>query len=151
RARVMRRAARRVAGTVASPAGSGPARVARYAVAGLLATGLYFLAVTLLVEGAGIGPVAAAGAATLLVIAMSYVVNRRWVFDSDRPHGSALSRFRAASALSTLPNTGLMHLAVRTLGWPFLAGLVLTTAVVPPTNFLLNSLWCFRPAAPPSG
>ena len=144
-------AARRVAGAVAGPAGSGPARAGRYVVAGLLATGQYFAAVALLVEGAGIGPVAAAAAATVLVIATSYVVNRRWVFDSDRPHRSALSRFVAASALSILLNTGLMHLAVRILGWPYLAGLLLATAVVPPTNFLLNSLWCFRPAAPPTG
>jgi putative flippase GtrA len=144
----MRPAARRVAGTVAGLAGRAPAR---YVVAGLLASGLYVAAVALLVEGAGIGPVAAAAAATVLVIATSYVVNRRWVFDSDRPHRSALSRFVTASALSILLNTGLMHLAVRLLGWPYLAGLLLATAVVPPTNFLLNALWCFRPAAPRTG
>jgi hypothetical protein len=43
-----------------------------------------------------------------------------------------------------------MFLAVERLGWDKLAGLVLTTLVVPPVNFLVNWLWCFRKVAPPA-
>jgi putative flippase GtrA len=43
-----------------------------------------------------------------------------------------------------------MYLSVRVLGWWYMVGLVLSTAVVPPTNFAINYLWCFRPAAPPA-
>jgi putative flippase GtrA len=124
------------------------ARVFRYGVAGLSATVLYFSAVALLVELAGVRPVPAAGVATVLVITASYVVNRGWVFGTDRSHASAFPRFLTASALSIVLNTGLMYLSVDVLGWWYAAGLVLATVVVPPTNFVINFLWCFRPAAP---
>lgn len=126
------------------------ARAFRYGVAGLFAAVLYFGAVAGLVEMAGADPVPAAVAATLLVIVTSYLVNRSWVFATDRSHGSAFSRFLAASALSIVVNAALMYLSVHVLEWRYLAGLVLTTAVVPPTNFVINYLWCFRPAAPPA-
>jgi putative flippase GtrA len=41
-----------------------------------------------------------------------------------------------------------MYLWVDMPGWWYAAGLVLAAVVVPPTNFVINSLWCFRPAAP---
>jgi putative flippase GtrA len=125
-----------------------PTRVFRYGVAGLFATALYFSAVAGLVEVADADPVPAAGAATVLVVVTSYMVNRGWVFDTDRSHASAFPRFLAASALSIALNTGLMYLSVHVLGWRYVAGLVLATVVVPPTNFVINYLWCFRPAAP---
>jgi putative flippase GtrA len=125
------------------------ARAVRYGFAGLFATAVYFGTVALLVEAAGARPVPAAAAATLLVIVTSYVVNRGWVFDTDRSHASAFARFAAASALSLALNTGLMYLSVSVLGWPYVAGLGLAMLVVPPTNFAINYLWCFRPAAPP--
>ena len=135
-------------------AGSPPTllgRAIRYGLAGLFATMLYFGAVAALVEVAGTRPVPAAGIATVLVIAISYAVNRRWVFDTDRSHASAFSRFVAASVLSIGLNTGLMYLSVHVLGWWYVAGLALATAVVPPTNFTVNYLWCFRSAAPRRG
>lgn len=139
----------RFAGILRRPSRSLVGRVFRYGVAGLFAAALYFGAVTALVELAGLGPVPAAVAATVLVIVTSYLVNRRWVFATDRSHGSAFTRFLVASALSIVINAALMYLSVHVLGWRYLTGLLLTTAVVPPVNFAINYLWCFRPAAPP--
>lgn len=137
-----------IMGAVTDPPRTLLGRVVRYGIAGLLATVLYFGAVAVLVEVAHIGPVAAAAIATVLVLVASYVINRGWVFDTDRSHASAFTRFLAASALSLVLNTGLMYLSVRVLGWWYVAGLVLATAVVPPTNFAINYFWCFRQAAP---
>jgi putative flippase GtrA len=122
-------------------------RALRYGVAGLAATMLYFCAVAALVEVAVVGPVAAAAAATGLVIVSSYVVNRTWVFDARRTHGAAVWRFLVASAFSMVLNAGLMYLSVQVLRWWYVAGLLLTTAVVPPTNFVINYVWCFQSAA----
>jgi putative flippase GtrA len=88
----------------------------------------------------------AAGLATVVVIATSYLVNRYWVFSTNRSHASALLRFASASGFSIGLNTGLMYVAVDLLEWRYFAGLVLATLVVPPTNFAINHLWCFRPA-----
>ena len=122
-------------------------RGVRYGIAGVAATIVYAGTVAALVELAGTGPVAAAALATLLVMVSSYAVNRAWVFDTDRPHASAFGRFAGASALSIALNAGLMYLSVQVLGWWYVAGLALTTAVVPPTNFVINYLWCFARAS----
>jgi len=122
-------------------------RAVRYGVAGVAATVLYLAVVAALVELGWLGPVVAAAAATAVVIIFSYTVNRAWIFPTDRSHASAFTRFVLASGLSMALNTGLMHLAVHILGWPYWAGLGLATVVVPPTNFLVNHYWSFRPRA----
>src|SRR5258705_24772 len=76
--------------------------------------------------------VPSAAIATLIVMVTSYAVNRAWVFDASRPHTSSFPRFAAATGLSIVLNTGLMHVAVKVLAWPYLAGVVLTTGIVPP-------------------
>jgi putative flippase GtrA len=120
-------------------------RVVRYGLAGLLATVLYFLAAVTLVEWAHAPPVVAAVLATIIVMATSYIVNRLWVFETTRAHASSVPRFVAASLVSIGLNASIMYLTVHVLGWQYVTGLVLTTAVVPPVNFAMNYLWAFRP------
>ena len=122
-------------------------RAIRYGIAGVAATVLYLAGVAALVEVGGLPPVTAAAAATVLVIVFSYIVNRVWIFPTNRSHASAFSRFIVASGLGMALNTGLMYLAVHVLVWHYWVGLVLATAVVPPTNFLVNQFWSFRPRA----
>lgn len=129
-----------------SPPRSLAQRAVRYGLAGLFATAVYFGAVMALVELVHLPAVPAAAVATLVVMVTSYAVNRAWVFDASRPHTSSFPRFAGATGLSILLNTGLMHAAVAVLGWPYLAGVVLTTAIVPPVNFVVNYLWSFKPA-----
>lgn len=120
-------------------------RLLRYVAAGVLATGVYLAVVSALVVWVEVGPVAAAVAATVVVIVTSYAVNRRFVFSTDRSHRSAFARFVIASLLSIALNAGLMHLATTQFGWRWLAGAVLTTLIVPPVNFVVNYRWTFRP------
>jgi putative flippase GtrA len=120
------------------------ARAVRYGLAGLVATAVYFGVVAVLVERMGVRPVPAAAIGTVVVTVLSYVVNRAWVFHTNRGHVSAFARFVAATVLSMGINTGLMFLAVGVLGWSYVSGLVLATLVVPPTNFAINNLWSFR-------
>jgi putative flippase GtrA len=122
------------------------ARAFRYGVAGVFATVIYAAAVAALVELTPLSPIVAAAIATTLVFVTSYVVNRMWVFDTNRSHASAISRFAAASVVSLVLNTGLMYLSVHRLGWSYLAGLALATTIVPPTNFVINYVWSFQSA-----
>jgi len=119
-------------------------RVIRYGVAGVLATAIYFLAVFLLVERAKITPVTAAVIATAIVIVTSYVINRVFVFDTNRAHHSAFARFVVASLFGIAANTGLMYVATKMFAWPYLVGAALTILVVPPMNFVVNQFWAFR-------
>lgn len=119
-------------------------RVLRYGIAGGVATVLYAGVATLLVETALASPVVASALATGVTILFSYVVNRTWIFETDRSHASAFRRFLAASGLSMALNTGLMHVTVGVIGWHYWTGLVLATLIVPPTNFVVNQNWAFR-------
>lgn len=119
-------------------------RAVRYGIAGLVATAIYFASVMLLVERLRLAPVTAAIVATVIVIVSSYVINRAFVFDTDRSHGSAFVRFVAASLLGIAVNAALMHLATAVLRWPYIAGAALSTAVVPAMNFFVNYRWAFR-------
>lgn len=120
-------------------------RVLRYAVAGVVAAAIYFLSVMVLVERAGVAPVPTAIVATIIVIVTSYIVNRAFVFETNRTHTSAFTRFIVASLLGIGLNAALMHMATVILAWPYLAGAALSTVVVPPMNFFVNYLWTFRP------
>lgn len=121
-------------------------RAVRYGAAGVAATVLYTLVVAGLVETRLTEPVPAALAGTVATILFSYAVNRAWIFPTNRSHTSAFTRFVVASGVGLGLNTGLMHLATQTLGWPYWAGLAMATLIVPPTNFLINQYWAFRPA-----
>ena len=122
------------------------ARMLRYGVAGIVATAVYFGSVVLFVEVIGLPPVFAAVLATAVVIVSSYVINRRFVFETDRAHTSAFARFVTASLIGIGLNAGLMHLATAVVHWPYIAGAALATAIVPPLNFVVNHLWTFRAA-----
>ena len=93
-------------------------RIIRFGLAGVLATAIYFAAVVILVEAAGLAPVVAAVIATLIVIGTSYVINRAFVFETNRAHASAFLRFAIASLLGISMNALLMYLATRVLAWP---------------------------------
>ena len=119
-------------------------RIARYGVVGIVSTVVYFLLVTLLVETFRQDAVVSSVGAFAVIIVLAYVLNYRWVFASARSHSSAVLSFLLATFVSLSINAGLMHLTVNFLGWWYVLGLLLVTAIVPPINFLMNYLWCFR-------
>ena len=120
-------------------------RVIRYGIAGVAAFALQAAVVTACVELASLRPFVAAAIATCVVIVFSYFVNRRWVFETNRSHASAFTRFVAASAFSLAFNTGLMYLIVDVLGWRYGVGVVIGAALAPTINFFINQFWAFRP------
>lgn len=96
-----------------------------------------------LVEGFSVDPVRA----TLFGYAaggiVSYVLNRRHTYASDRPHGEAGWRF----ALVALVGFGLTWLMMagltRRLGLPYLPAQLLTTGIVLFWSFLAHRAWTF--------
>jgi putative flippase GtrA len=119
-------------------------RVIRYGIAGVAAAALQFSVLTACVELAGLRPFVATAIATCVVIVFSYFVNRRWIFETNRSHTSAFTRFVAASAFSLALNTGLMYLIVDVIGWHYWAGFAISAVIAPVTNFIINQKWAFR-------
>ena len=79
---------------------------------------------------------------------VSYVLNRRHTFASDRAHVEAGWRFAMVALVGFFLTWGLMRIFVSLFGdaW-YLAAQAVTTALVMFWNFAANRHWTFRPQA----
>ena len=96
-----------------------------------------------LVEGAGWEPVPATLLGYLAGGVVSYALNRRHTYASDRPHAEATWRF-AVVALVGFVLTGLLMQALT--GWftvPYLPAQLVTTGIVLFWSFIAHRVWTF--------
>jgi putative flippase GtrA len=75
---------------------------------------------------------------------VSYVLNRRHTYRSDRPHAEATWRFILVSAVGFALTGLFMHLFVKMGGLPYIPSQVITTGIVMFWNFLANRFWTFN-------
>ena len=117
---------------------------ARHLVAGGTGTVLYILLVATLIEVAGVRPVPAALSSFVCLVVYSYLVSRSWVFQSNGAHQRVAPRFIVVTLVSLLLSVGIMYLVFDIAhiwyGW----ALLLSTLIIPATNFTLNYTWVFR-------
>ena len=119
--------------------------------AGVAATVAHYGVLIGLVESGTTGPVPAGLAGYCSGGTVSYALNRRFSFQSDRPHREAVWRF-AVVALVGFGLTGLaMSLFTGRFGWPYLAAQVLTTGIVMLWSFTAHRLWTFATNASAAG
>jgi putative flippase GtrA len=116
----------------------------RHLIAGGAGTLLYVGLVTVFVEIAGLHPVPSVVIAFLLMEIYAYVIFRVWVYAPKHGHAYALPRFLTVTVIALSLNTGIMYAIVEMLELWYFWGLIATTLVVPPTNFLLNYFWAFK-------
>lgn len=117
-------------------------RFMRFAVVGGIATAIQYAILILLVRGFGMAPTAASSIGFALSAVANYLLNYRFTFDSDRPHGPAAAKFGLLAATGLLINAVIMHLLVAA-GVHYLLAQVCATGVVLFWNFVGNSLWTF--------
>ena len=117
----------------------------RYVVVGLINTAVHIAVTALLVESVLLEPVPASVVGFICALLVAFFLNRHWTFSRpDRPV-ARLYRFSLVSILGLCLNTLIMLAAVDWLGLHYLIGLLLVALVIPPTNFVLNMRWSFRP------
>ena len=117
----------------------------RYVVVGVIGTAIHFGILIALVELLGVEPVTASTIGFIVTLVVSYVLNHRWTFQTDRGHLSAMPRYILVSISGLLLNSGIMFVTVHILGLWYVLGQSLVVVVVPLTNFLFNYHWSFRP------
>jgi putative flippase GtrA len=100
-----------------------------------------------LVESRLMAPVQAALVGFCVGGLVSYVLNRRHTFASDRPHAEALWRFAIVAGVSFCLTYVFMHIFVDRLGAPYIPAQVVTTGIVMFWSFAANKLWTFGLAA----
>lgn len=119
-----------------------PAQFLKFAAGGAVGTACHYATLLLWVEVLG-GPVVAGALAGFCVGALvNYLLARRFVFASDRPHAAALPRFMAVAAVGAVINTAVVAVLYGA-GMHYLAAQVVATGVVLVGNYIANRHWIF--------
>ena len=116
---------------------------ATFSGVGLVAAVGHFGVLIALVEGTGMDAVRAALAGFVAGAIVSYVLNRRLTYRSDRPHREATWRFAVVATVGFLLTWALMAAFTRGLGAPYLPAQLVTTGIVLFWTFIANKLWTF--------
>jgi putative flippase GtrA len=116
---------------------------ATFSGVGLVAAVAHFGVLVALVEGTGTDAVRAALAGFAAGAIVSYVLNRRLTYRSDRPHREATWRFAVVAIVGFLLTWAFMAAFTRGLGAPYLPAQLVTTGIVLFWTFIGNKLWTF--------
>jgi len=113
---------------------------------GLVAALVHYGILILLVELGRASPVPATLAGYVGGGIVSYILNRRHTYESDRPHAEAGWRFAVVAAIGFALTGLIMHGLVDLWGLPYLLAQVFTTGVVLVWSFLAHRFWTFGPS-----
>ena len=128
-----------------SPAGRPLVRqLGSFVGVGVVTTALHYAVLILLVQLGHVAPVPAALCGFVAGGVLSYRLNRRHTFGSERPHEEAAWRFMLVAGVAFALTYALMRVMVE--GWliPYLPAQVVTSGLVMVWTFTANKLWTFR-------
>lgn len=117
--------------------------LATYAFVGVFATLVHYAILIALVEGFGWRAVPATLVGYVAGGVLSYILNRRHTFASDRPHAEATWRFALVAFIGFCVTCMLMFLFVEKFGAPYLPVQIVTTVLVMCITFFVNRNWTF--------
>lgn len=110
---------------------------------GLAAAIAHYGLLILLVEGGRVHPVPATLAGYVSGGLISYALNRKHTYQSNRPHREATWRFAMVAFVGFLLTWFLMHALTVWLEGPYLPAQVITTGVVMMWSFIAHKAWTF--------
>jgi putative flippase GtrA len=118
-------------------------QIAAFSSVGLAAALAHYGLLIALVEGGGIPPVPATLAGYVAGGLVSYGLNRKHTYESDRPHREATWRFALVAFVGFLVTWFLMYALTVWLGGPYLPSQIITTGVVMIWSFMAHRVWTF--------
>jgi putative flippase GtrA len=124
-----------------------PRQFTAFALVGVAATALHYAVLVALVELAQWRAVPAALAGYVVGGIVSYILNRRHTFASERPHAQATWRFALVALIGFCLTWVFMRVFVERLGAPYPLAQVVTTGIVLFWSYIANRLWTFSAAA----
>ncbi len=119
---------------------------AMFIIVGVAAALVHYGVLIALVEFRGVAPVPATLAGYVAGGVVSYVLNRRHTYKSERPHEEAGWRFAAVAGVGFVLTSIFMYLLHDIAGLHYLVAQVLTTGVVLVWSFGAHRLWTFSEA-----
>jgi putative flippase GtrA len=111
---------------------------------GLVAAVVHYGLLIGLVEAAGVAPVPATLAGYVAGGTVSYNLNRRHTYASDRPHAEATWRYAMVAVVGFFITGVVMHVLTEGLSVPCLAAQIVTTGIVLFWSFIAHKAWTFR-------
>jgi putative flippase GtrA len=123
---------------------------AAFSGVGVLAAIVHYGVLIGLVELRGLDPVPATLLGYLAGGLVSYALNRRLTYVSERPHAEATWRFGAVAGVGFLLTWALMHALTGWLSTPYVPAQLVTTGIVLFWSFAAHKLWTFRDPGPPA-
>ncbi len=118
-------------------------QVVSFVGVGVIATALHYIVLVTLVRIFAVPPVPATLCGFTLGGILSYGLNRRHTFESDRPHEVAAWRFALVAGVAFLLTYLLMRQMVETWRLPYFPSQVATTCLVMIWTFAGHRLWTF--------
>jgi putative flippase GtrA len=115
----------------------------KYASSGAVGTAVHYLLLAALVEGVGVGAVAASSCGAIAGALVNYGLNYRYTFRSTRPHRESLVKFAVVSVAGIAINALVVAVGTTTFGWHYLLAQVVATGVVLGSAFAVNRAWTF--------
>jgi putative flippase GtrA len=122
----------------------GVARLVRYGVTGLLSAATHMGVLVLLVEFAAWRPVWASTVGFLASVAVSYLLQRAWVFESSTPMRTSFPRFATVALVALFLNTLILAVGTEFFTAYYVVVQAVALIAIPVSNYILNSLWTFR-------
>jgi putative flippase GtrA len=123
-----------------------PGRLIRYAVTGGLSAATHLGVLVALVEGAGWRPVWASTVGFVASIAVSYMLQRAWVFESSTPITRSFPRFIVVALVALGLNTLILAVGTELMSGFYVLVQAIALVAIPVSNYILNSLWTFKAA-----
>lgn len=117
-------------------------RALRFAVSGVLVTGVHILVASIFIQHLLPVPSVANGFAFVVATVFSYLVNTIWSFSSPL-HGRTLLRFGIVSIVGLSLAMAVSGTA-EYFGFHYLHGILLVAIFIPPMTFVLHNFWTYR-------
>ena len=118
--------------------------MAKFALVGMLNTGVDFAVFIVLVYGLGIAALGAQIASYLCGVANSYWLNRRWTFRAPGRGGwREMLRFLALNGASFAAATAVLLMLKQGLGWPSYAAKIVSILFSTAVNYAGSRYWVF--------
>ena len=116
----------------------------RYSVVGACATASQYAVLIFLVELFHMQAVLASSIGSVIGSIVSYYMNHRFTFKSEKRHRDALWQFYSIAAVGTALNALFMYIGTHTLHWHYMNAQIITTGLVLLWNFTGNQQWTFK-------
>ncbi|MDI6097644.1 GtrA family protein [Actinoplanes sp. NEAU-A12] len=121
-------------------------RLARYGISGGLSALTHFTVGLAASAWLGLPAVPASTTGFAASVAVSYLLQRAWVFRADAGHSITGPRFLTVTAAALALNTAVLWIGADLLDGPYAAVQGVAILLIPVVNYLLNSRWTFARA-----